>query len=738
VKLLNRVSIATLVLLVGLMPFGLWAVVNVPIGSADTHSWLPEGRVERQRYEQFLKDFGSDQVLLASWDGATLDDPRAADFIESVVSPLELIASLEQPPLNLKHVDAVSRFSGTMVGDNGTIAVVINVSQLGASKHQQTIDLVRKLADSVPGLGRDRLKLVGSVYESYAIDKAAEKSLAQLVIPSTVLALLVSWVCVKSFRAICLVMLLAGSGQLVSVAVVYYGGYEFSAVMIVLPTLVFMLTLSGAVHLVNYFLDARSRDPNACGLDALKRGWRPCVLSSVTTMLGMGSLLSSELYPVRQFGYLSAVCLGIATVLLLLAFPAIADLLFGFDQFLNKWRKKNQDPTLRPERKLLCIPLPARLAFLKFQFKFANAISLASLILLGVAAIGLFQLESSTKSSEMFPKENPTRQDMVWFERNIGPIATIEVLLRFPKDAEANLLDQAKQVVHLTNKLKHSKPVGGAFSAATFFPELTDAKGMRATTIRAAQKRNLEANIDKLAGKGVFSQTMQETVWRISARVPAVSTIGYGEMAAEVGKSVSLTLDDYATDHSVQRPKVELTGLYPVLHETQVTLLSDLGSSFLSAYLLITPVMILLVRSFWGGLLIMIPNILPIALALGVMGLCGWTLDIAGVLTTSVALGIAVDDTLHFTCWYINDRKSSDSAEQSVTSAFHGCSAAMIHTTLICSCSMFPFLFADFIPTQQFAILMISILVLAVLADLILLPALLLSPAGRVIAAKRK
>jgi predicted RND superfamily exporter protein len=148
--------------------------------------------------------------------------------------------------------------------------------------------------------------------------------------------------------------------------------------------------------------------------------------------------------------------------------------------------------------------------------------------------------------------------------------------------------------------------------------------------------------------------------------------------------------------------------------------------------------MILLVRSFWGGLLIMIPNILPIALALGVMGLCGWTLDIAGVLTTSVALGIAVDDTLHFTCWYINDRKSSDSAEQSVASAFHGCSAAMIHTTLICSCSMFPFLFADFIPTQQFAILMISILVLAVLADLILLPALLLSPAGRVIAAKRK
>ncbi len=93
------------------------------------------------------------------------------------------------------------------------------------------------------------MRLAGSVLEAHAVDRAAEDSFTQLVLPSSFLGLTVSWLAMRGLRRAIVVLVLAGFGQLMAVALVYYTGQQFSAVLIVLPTLVFMLTLSGAVHL---------------------------------------------------------------------------------------------------------------------------------------------------------------------------------------------------------------------------------------------------------------------------------------------------------------------------------------------------------------------------------------------------------------------------------------------------------------------------------------------------------
>lgn len=129
----------------------------------------------------------------------------------------------------------------------------------------------------------------------------------------------------------------------------------------------------------------------------------------------------------------------------------------------------------------------------------------------------------------------------------------------------------------------------------------------------------------------------------------------------------------------------------------------------------------------------MLPNVLPITLTFGVMGWMGWPLDIAGILTASIALGIAVDDTLHYVCWYMSCLREGKTREQAAAMAFRKCSSAMLHTSLISCCAMLPFLLASFIPTQLFAKLMICILMAAITADLLILPALLLSPLGKTI-----
>lgn len=734
------------------MPFGIWAAVHIPIGSADVHQWLPEGQPARQRYEDFIRRFGSDQVLMASWEGATLDDPRLEEYektiqqrpefelyFDKIVSPRDIVQSMEEPPWQLARNEASDRLRGVLIGRSDTTALLLSVSDQGVAQQRQTIDLVRSVADQVPGLGREKLRLVGTVYESFAVDEAAEASLKQLVLPSTVLGLMLCWFCFGRLRSVFVVMLLAGIGQIVMVAMVYYSGYRFSAVLIVLPTLVFMLTLSGAVHLMNYFLEHRASDGGPSGLAAFATGWRPCTLSSLTTALGMASLVTSQLFPVRQFGFFAALGLLVATVILLVAFPALSDWVFGFKKLFPKSSPEKLLPALAdapppPTGRWMSIPNGWIRSYANLQSRFAVPIVICGFLILVFMCVGLSQLRSSTKFCDMFPENHRTHTDMTWFENEIGPIASVEILLRFPDTNSGNILDHARVIQRVSNQLKVNDDVGGVLSLSAFLPKIPDAKGVRATTLRSIIRNRIEENTDRLTRDGLLYRSGTQWVWRVMAKVSAISDKSYGELTSSVSQSVATCLAELGSA-GLPTPEVETTGLSPVMHETQVTILSDLGSSFLSAFLLITPMMMITVRSFLGGLWVMIPNVLPVTIAFGCMGWMGWSLDIAGILTASIALGIAVDDTLHFVCWYAAERRGGCMPKEAIERTLSGCCPAMIHTTLISCGAMVPFLFAGFVPTQQFAILMVCMLCLALLCDLILLPAILLSPIGRSIAA---
>ena len=727
-------SRVTAVLLAIFFPLGVWAVLNLPIGSAGVHEWLPEGRPERERYERFIQEFGNDQVVLMSWDGCRIDDPRLAifqdrlkshpsfsKFIVTLESSDQLMAQLTEPPLKLSRERAMARLRGVMIGSDETAALLARISPQGVAQQNDTIEMIQSAADGTEGLNRKILRLAGTVYEAFAVDEAAEGSLKRLVLPSSILGLLVAWYCLGQFRRAIVVLLLAGIGQLLAVAMVYYTGNRFSAVLIVLPTLVFMLTLSGAVHLMNYHRDSlRCGNGQYAGAKAMLLGWKPCTLSSITTMLGMGSLLTSQLAPVRQFGIFSAVGLGIATVVLLLGFPAIADWFCAPDHAKHEEdEERNSNFTI---------------GYLAWLTRNATLISATSIGLLILTCVGLTYLKASTKFSDMFPMESKTNQDMAWMEQHIGPIATVEVLLKFPNDSSLTELDRAGWVSKVSNKLLEQEEVGGVFSATSFLPTWSESSAMGATVKRAVLRKAIVNAIPSLQAKGLIAQSDDGETWRIMAKVSATSDEDYGQLTRAVAAATESILQETPQETTII---AEYTGLSPVMHETQVALLTDLGYSFASAFLLITPVMMFIARSVRGGLLLMLPNVLPVTIAFGCMGWLGLDLDIAGILTASIALGIAVDDTLHFVCWYMDELRDGYSSREAVARTFHSCAAAMIHTTLISCLSMVPFLFAEFIPTQQFAKLMIVMLSGAILGDLVLLPAMLLSPLGKVIQASK-
>jgi predicted RND superfamily exporter protein len=735
----SRIAIVATVLI---LPMVVFVASGFRIGSASAHAWLPEGRPERTRYERFVKAFGSDQYLIASWDGCRLDDDRVSLFMDRLVAmdevsdPIihslqntqQVLEFLTRPPLSLTEREAANRLRGSMIGEDGTTAVFVRFTNRGIANQKLAVDMVRRAADSVPKLGASSLRMVGSIYEGYAVDEAAGNSLKRLVIPSSILGIALAWFCLHSVRAAITVLIIAGFGQLLSVALVTATGGEFSAVLIVLPTLVFMLTLSAAVHFMNYYADVAYGSRDHLGARAILLGFKPSILATLTTAMGMASLATSQLSPVRTFGIYSAASLCLAAFFLFFLFPQLADW-FCRKEFIARHandRILESDDAADGESPEQAPVAEWSTRYVDFIDKRKYWICTGGLAMILFSFYGLLHLQSSTKFDDMFPRESETVRSMAWIEQHLGPIASVEVMLRFSKVDSIDTFDQLVWVERVTEQLRAKPEIGGVMSATTFLPKLPTGGRVRDVAKRTIFRRELRKSLPALEDRGVVASNVDETIWRITAKVSALSKLNYGQLTQKVSDAVS-----NVQVNSTLPFRAEFTGLSPIMHDTQLALLDDLGASFTTAFLLILPVMILIARSVRAGLLIMIPNVLPETLVFGGMAWLGFSIDIAGILTASVAMGIAVNDTLHFINWYSHRLTLGDTRNAAIAHTFSNCARPMVHTMLISCCSMLPFMFAEFNPTRQFAMLMIAMMSSSILGDLVLLPALLLSPFGR-------
>lgn len=180
-----------------------------------------------------------------------------------------------------------------------------------------------------------------------------------------------------------------------------------------------------------------------------------------------------------------------------------------------------------------------------------------------------------------------------------------------------------------------------------------------------------------------------------------------------------------------QNVSVVYTGLVPIVYKAQTTLLTSLIQSTGLAFVMIAVVMILLLRSVKAGFLAMLPNVFPVVAVFGVMGWCNKLVDIGSMMTASVAMGVAVDDTIHFLSWFRRGLDEGCSRNEAILLAYRRVATAMTQTTAIGGIGLSIFAFSTFTPTQMFGTLMLALLAAALIGDLLFLPALLASPLGK-------
>jgi predicted RND superfamily exporter protein len=547
--------------------------------------------------------------------------------------------------------------------------------------------------------------------------------------PSAIMAAILCFLCLRSIWLTLVISVVAVVGEGMVLAAVYYTGTPMNAVLIVLPPLVFVLTVSAGIHLSNYYLDAVHEfvdmTPAMAARRALKAGTAPCLLATGTTVVGLGSLMLVRLEPIRIFGLVSSIGVLSTLGMLLLMLPGAMVLTKPKRTDESDKESGSGQAELKPSeagalRKYVRTKMRARLAH-------PWPLIVFFMIITAVFATGLTKLETTVSIPRMFRPDSPIRMQYAWFEENIGPTITGDVLLKLPvageDDDPLKRLDLVKRAHLRAHKMDG---VGGVISAMTFVPAIPKRHSLSATAARGAIRRLIsdpESSIGKL---DFISRDSEFEVWRISFRMPQSEETDFSVKIAEIQSEIRDELSD-----SELPVDVIMTGHVAIVQKAQQVLLRDLFRSFMAAFGIVAIVMVFVLRSFVGGVLAMVPNLFPTVAVFGTMGLARSPLDIGSVMTASVALGIAVDDTVHLLSRFGSRRARGFGQIRASFGALGQCGWAMFQTTTVCGLSLMAYWFSDFVPTSRFALLMFALLFAALFGDVLLLPGMMASTLGR-------
>ena len=473
-------------------------------------------------------------------------------------------------------------------------------------------------------------------------------------------------VLVRNLRNVLLVLSCGCLPAVQITGIMAFCGVKLNMILLALPPCTMILGIAHAIHLV-------SKEPSTGQPDGLRLygevAW-PSLLSGLTIMIGFFSLVLSDYMPIVQLGIWGTVAGGLSLINSLL----VLGLFF--------------EPA--PSRVLR---LPA--GYVAFMDRHRTRLALVFLSLTLLTGGGFFRLETGSLILDFFQKTATIRQDYTRIEAAGLGLTPFEVDL-----AQSQLCSEALK--ELFTRYSQQNPL---VTQVIY----TFADG--ATKIEATPQG---ISFPSFLALGTEKQRPQ----RATVLLKTVGSEQTLDMAEELEQLLQQGIGPQ--DHPY------VTGSVPLYCRGQRQLFTTLLSSFAGAFIPISLVMGVALRSWYYALLAIIPNVLPVFLILALMGWLGLPLSVATVTVASIVFGIVVDDTIHFLHRLKTATARSEKAVVHLSETIHYAGPAMLTAAVISGIGFLGFIVAPFIPLRHFGLLISGALWLAILCDLVVLPLLLL------------
>ena len=715
---------------------------------------LPNDHPISLDYQVFLEKYGAQNVLviaiedslistlehLLKWDKVT-QDIEIINGVEQVVSFANLPVLLKDT-INKKFIlkrwfsqdvktqlqldSAFSQYSkqpfykGLINSNDNKVSTLLisldNIVMKSASR-EELIFSIKDLVDAYSDEFQTKVHYSGLPYIRTVDSIKIKDEISLFIIFTLLITSLILFLFFRSFKAVISSMIVVILGVVFSFGTIAILNYEVSVLMALIPPVLIVIGIPNCIFLINKFHKEfkKTQNKDYALRKMVQKIGNITLLTNLTTASGFAAFMLTNSETLQEFGLIASV--NIIFIFLLSLF--IIPIYFSFASPPKYRHTKHLD-------KIWINKLVERLVFLvQYRRKYIYIIT-TILILFGV--FGVLNIKTTGNLTDELPKEGDLYKDLKFFESNFGGVMPLEVVVNTKKKNGLLKSYNLRKIEQLSQELatfkEFSKPSSyvdvvkyskqAFYNGDSAYYSLPNSQEQR---MILSYLKNSSASMNM--GALMMDSLKQEA--RISLRVADISTTKMDSVFDALLPKLNKIFDSDKYD-------VTITGSSVVFLNGTKFLLKNLMLSLLLVIILISVFMAWMFNSFRMVVVSIIPNLIPLLLTGAIMGYFGITLKPSTILVFSIAFGISVDDTIHFLAKYRQELLVNNwNIKKSVLSALNETSVSMFYTSVVLFFGFFIFVASDFGGTIALGLLVSITLLFAMLSNLLLLPALLLS-----------
>jgi hydrophobe/amphiphile efflux-3 (HAE3) family protein len=719
---------------------------------------LPKGDPGKRFYDEIVSRFGNDEIDII---GVVADDVLAPETLEkirvltkraaeipgiagviSLTNVRDPVADVLNPPLLIPEIPKTQAerealrarikdnplFSGNLIApDSRGAAVNVFLEETEEASARRIDGALEQLIAEVSAGGPERMLLTGISHIKVNALALMRRDLATLTPASLALVVAVLFFSFRTRRGVVLPLLCVVVGVVWTMGIMGWVGEPISLGTLLLPSLLIVIGSSYATHVVaRYYLELETPTvPGQPVYGAIQQAGLPVFVSGITTVTGFSALMLNPIQAVRSLGLYAVI--GI-TLLFLLAMTLVPAMI----QLLPERRYRRESGVGSGESGQLGAVL-AKLA--QFDIAWRWPIFAVAAVAVVVSLIALPRIQADTNFLSYFPPESPVRKEHEIINDRVAGALPFYVVVGDRKPGSMITMDALRRLRDLQRFIDQIPGVTRSVSVADYL-DLFD-KGLRASGDVVIDDQGRPIAPDQLKSFWDDPSRLDEVLLFVKqnpAAFRSVITPDFGEVnvvvrtrferSTEIAGAVD-QIRHWAVEHMPPDVPVVSTGNIILLNGTTDDVVWGQVKSVTVALVVIFLVMSILFLSAKVGFIAMLPNVVPVVLFFGVLGWSNIMLNIGTSIIAAIALGIAVDNTIHYMVRFNRELQVTYDEKQSLATALRTVGRPIVYTSVALTLGFLVMRLSDFVPVRDFGVLTAATMMGALATNVILLPALL-------------
>ena len=501
-------------------------------------------------------------------------------------------------------------------------------------------------------------------------------------------------------------------------ALMAYLGITINLISYLTYILILIIGCSNCIHILMKYHECIEQEKNIkfAVRRVIKELGGALFLTSLTTAVGFFSLMMTNIRITQEFGFVLGVGVVLMFIIAIITIPIILLYLPSPPQHHIK-RLISQSDSFSVDK----IDASTK--------KFPYPILALSILFLIISFVGLKSIDYNISILDDLRPGNSLYDDIMYVDENFGGTLPLEIVISNFSSSTTNKdslsldnifnLDFLTKADEFESKIEQISHIKKAISMNDYIKVIANfwepERGMSLPEYDDDIYDYLDLAPSNI-GTNLFNS--DSTKYRITCRVGNIRS----KVADSLKVKVQSIFDEVFKGGSQE---VLISGSTLLALRTQGFLIRDLTTSFILAFIIIFISMVILFRSIRLSLISILPTIIPLVAAAAIMGFSGIKLRPSTAMTFSIALGIAVDDTIHFLARFRQELKKTKDIGLAVSNSILSTGKAIIGTTLVLCMGFFTLYFSELVPNHEFGILATIILIIALISSLLLLPVLL-------------